>query len=497
MKKELLGLTLKFLIYAVLFITLFLFLDSLNNNDEEIKQLVKEQPLTELKPLEAQEDQKHVYFEPKEIYDYLKNEKIVTEDVNETNILGIFIKDKYFYLNSEKTDYYLISLHMKYASIVKIKNNKPIYKETINKKGDTEKINYFYFHNRLVMIKHKYDQNNQLSEEDIDLMNTENKHQIYGVEATYFENGILQNRCEYMGLLKHGVCDIWYENGILKAMIPHRYGKAEGTSKAYYENGRLEAITEFTDGLQNGVSESFYENGICRDKAFYRAGKADGRFLSYYENGNIYIDGNFENGKKNGNAKIYYENSQLEYDSQFVDDRLMSQKCFNENGKLIFELSNRYDETNSSYEEHTMYADGSYEVSEYKLFKDDYQIVSSISYFSNKNKKAVYTYIDGMRDGKSEIYYKDGTYKGFITWKADKRDGITKAYYKSGRLLLHTEFRDNKSNGLTIIYNEDGTVLRKINRKNSAYLQEGSLPSEAPEILKQYYEKFLEELNNS
>ena len=51
--------------------------------------------------------------------------------------------------------------------------------------------------------------------------------------------------------------------------------------------------------------------------------------------GQISMETNYKEGKENGLNRVWYENGQLEYEGNYKDDRLISEQCWDEDGKEI------------------------------------------------------------------------------------------------------------------------------------------------------------------
>ena len=52
-------------------------------------------------------------------------------------------------------------------------------------------------------------------------------------------------------------------------------------------------------------------------------------------NGQLKWEGNYKDGKSEGLWKVYYENGQLEWEVNYKDGELISEKCWDKNGKEI------------------------------------------------------------------------------------------------------------------------------------------------------------------
>ena len=59
----------------------------------------------------------------------------------------------------------------------------------------------------------------------------------------------------------------------------------------------------------------------------------NGLVKEYYDNGKIKKETNYKDGKKNGSWTLYWENGQLQRQTKWVNGKLISKKCWDEEGK--------------------------------------------------------------------------------------------------------------------------------------------------------------------
>ena len=138
--------------------------------------------------------------------------------------------------------------------------------------------------------------------------------------------------------------------------------KKDGLWRAYHQNGQLKSEGKYTAGLKEGLHKEWEENGILSVEGYYANGKANGLMKWYHEKGHLAGEGKmiddirvgpwkicdieengfcieayFENGKRHGSWKIYHEHARdkLWKEQTFKDDKMVSEKCWNKNGKSI------------------------------------------------------------------------------------------------------------------------------------------------------------------
>ena len=69
--------------------------------------------------------------------------------------------------------------------------------------------------------------------------------------------------------------------------------------------------------IKSGVHEERYPNGVLKVKGFYLNGKRNGEWFFWYENGKMWSVGFYKDGLRDGKTSVYYETGQLRYDGQY------------------------------------------------------------------------------------------------------------------------------------------------------------------------------------
>ncbi len=87
--------------------------------------------------------------------------------------------------------------------------------------------------------------------------------------------------------------------------------------------------------LFTGVIFNCRKNGLLSLTGQVIDGRAEGVHRSWFKNGQISMETNYKEGKENGLNRVWYENGQLEYEGNYKDDRLISEQCWDEDGKEI------------------------------------------------------------------------------------------------------------------------------------------------------------------
>ena len=115
------------------------------------------------------------------------------------------------------------------------------------------------------------------------------------------------------------------------------------TGKIYklYENGQKRGELNYKDGKKEGLGIAWHKNGQKASEANFKDGKADGLSVEWYENGQKWTEGNWEaeenwkDGKMDGLWLKWHKNGQKAGEANFEDGKIVSQKDWDEEGKLI------------------------------------------------------------------------------------------------------------------------------------------------------------------
>lgn len=72
---------------------------------------------------------------------------------------------------------------------------------------------------------------------------------------------------------------------------------------------------------------------LYEEEVFSIEEKKHGTQKQWFENGQLEKELNYANGKPNGTMKRWYKNGQLAMEANYVDGQLISENCYDENGK--------------------------------------------------------------------------------------------------------------------------------------------------------------------
>lgn len=100
-------------------------------------------------------------------------------------------------------------------------------------------------------------------------------------------------------------------------------GIKQGYWETYWENGEIESKGNYVNGIQDGYWEDYWSNGGLYYKGSFKNGRMNGPWEWYYRNGNISSKNNYSNDKKNGVNIDYYENGGITFKGYYENDQLI------------------------------------------------------------------------------------------------------------------------------------------------------------------------------
>jgi uncharacterized protein len=248
------------------------------------------------------------------------------------------------------------------------------------------------------------------------------------IQETYFPNGQIARRQEFLHGNINGMVVTWDEAGRLSGEYMYVMGKADGMWK-WYEEGKLISATPYENGLIQGTSTDYYDNGKVRSEMEYDRDKQNGfgdfyapdgtfmyrlRFVDgtlkgytwknlsggfepekpvtrattemvcYYPNGRESMRVSLKNGLYHGQYRSFYPNGQKFRETEFTDDQeTKTGRFYYLSGKTKEEISFLGDERYGSY----------------------------VLYHENGQKKLEGNYLDGLRDGIWHVFDASGKQK--------------------------------------------------------------------------------------
>lgn len=184
---------------------------------------------------------------------------------------------------------------------------------------------------------------------------------LHGIYKEWFENGKLHSEATYCNGMKDGICKEYYENGKLKISCFYKEGKLNGEKVEWNENGTLNSIGNYKDDKRDGYELSYYINGFPMyyrhftngiiygkfigwygyaenkkdSECTYNNGKIHGLYKSWHDNGQLGYESTYVYGIQEGPCQAWHENGKPKYMGHHVQDLLILEKCWDENGVEI------------------------------------------------------------------------------------------------------------------------------------------------------------------
>ena len=80
----------------------------------------------------------------------------------------------------------------------------------------------------------------------------------------------------------------------------------------------------------------YYESGELLNTYLTKNGEKEGKSITYLKNGQIKGIKVYRKGKLNGLTKVYFPNGSIMEERMFEDDKMISEKQYNNNGQITF-----------------------------------------------------------------------------------------------------------------------------------------------------------------
>lgn len=161
-----------------------------------------------------------------------------------------------------------------------------------------------------------------------------------GLYRRWHDNGQLEYEGNYKEGGRDGLWRVWYWNGQQLNESNNKDGKKDGLMRVWMINGQLKREHNYKDGKLDGLIRRWHDNGLLAYEGQFKEGKKDGRCKFYYENGSLKELGEHKWNKKIGIWRYYHkiavkkeQRSKKEVYTKIGDGKLISQKCWDKNGK--------------------------------------------------------------------------------------------------------------------------------------------------------------------
>ncbi len=174
------------------------------------------------------------------------------------------------------------------------------------------------------------------------------------------------------------------------------------------------------------------------------------------------------NGFKQGRWEKPYKNGKIAYKAYFVNDKLVGDYLrFYSNGELMLKI--KYDKNQSGYA--TLYWDTGKKMAEGKYINTNVKDSVWQFYGIDEALMATETYKNGIRNGLSKNFYRNGKTSEEINWENGKKNGIWRKYYDNGKTRMETRYINNQLDGIFHVFYKNGRMY--INGGYKADLKNG------------------------
>lgn len=271
----------------------------------------------------------------------------------------------------------------------------------------------------------------------------------YGLWEYFFENGSKSMEGTINGRNKEGEWKIYYESGELKELGMYLDNKRTGLWKTFFEDGAVRGEIEYAD--DHGRYTEYYHSGKVLAEGPRSGPRNVGHWRFFAEDGTLESEGEYVNGKKNGEWQYKYPSGKMSASGTFENDEAVGKWNYyfedgttSTTGEFVGGKKDGYwasFNNNGSVRSEITYKDGS---GEYREFHPDGKL---------KVKGMV---VEGMNQGRWEYYFNDGKLEGQCDF--DKGKGIYYGYYPNGTLQTKGVIENDLRVGTWELYEQDGKL---------------------------------------
>lgn len=97
-----------------------------------------------------------------------------------------------------------------------------------------------------------------------------------GTHLRYYDGGQKHWETPYKDGLKHGMSQLWFEDGSLWQQHDYAFGKQDGVSTVWFSNGHKNVESFLVAGVKHGVETRWYESGVKKSATPYVNGQKIG-----------------------------------------------------------------------------------------------------------------------------------------------------------------------------------------------------------------------------
>ena len=107
------------------------------------------------------------------------------------------------------------------------------------------------------------------------------------IQESFFANGNLEYRAEFLNGKLDGITKVWHVDGYLFSSSEYSNGLPNGKWRKFYSNGNLMLEESYIFGKKNGFERWYHENGNIKSELHFKDGKQDAKIIRWDLDGNI------------------------------------------------------------------------------------------------------------------------------------------------------------------------------------------------------------------
>lgn len=132
-----------------------------------------------------------------------------------------------------------------------------------------------------------------------------------GLYESWYSNGQLCERKNYLVGKLHGLQESWHKNGKLFIRENYKHGLRDGIYEQWHKNGQQYLRENYKDDMSNGLCEGWHTNGQLNWRANVKNDKMEGLYEEWHSNGQLKERAHFKNDKLNGLREVRADDSTI------------------------------------------------------------------------------------------------------------------------------------------------------------------------------------------
>jgi antitoxin component YwqK of YwqJK toxin-antitoxin module len=156
------------------------------------------------------------------------------------------------------------------------------------------------------------------------------------VDNLYYPNGAIYCR------VQEDRKEYFYEDGVPKTVEHYKAGKLDGESVLYWPNGKVKRKCTFSQGVRHGLDQMWTEEGILADEGHYKKGKPVGTHRRFHPKGAlleeiVYLDAS------RFNLRGWDEQGELKLEAVWIDPDTYREKAWDRFQNVWIEKEGHWD----------------------------------------------------------------------------------------------------------------------------------------------------------